>query len=93
MTPILSRYTAPPSPLHGFVTTADAEGKSPGACNALFGFNVAYKNTESMASWSGQCNVCNGQEILSTMWILTTRKDSSKDLWGANRYMCASLSN
>ena len=38
---------------------------------------------KSTASWSGQYQVCDGQEVLLTTWVLTGHTDTCRDHWSA----------
>ncbi|XP_070537288.1 uncharacterized protein [Ptychodera flava] len=50
-----------------------------------FGFTVVWSKGGSVTSWTGQCIVCNGKEILKTTWILTSAIERCEDQWQANR--------
>ncbi|XP_022103440.1 fibropellin-3-like [Acanthaster planci] len=50
-----------------------------------FGMTVVWRNGQSVSSWTGQCHLCDGEETLHTMWILTSHVDSCDDKWMANR--------
>jgi avidin family protein len=55
----------------------------------VIGFVVAYKNAKhgnshSVATWSGQLQIIDGQETITTLWLLT-RKTAPKDNWTATQ--------
>lgn len=51
--------------------------------NQAVGFVVAWDNqygsSHSVTAWSGQWQMINGQETITTMWLLTSETDASQD--------------
>eukprot|EP00057_Strongylocentrotus_purpuratus_P033534 XP_791737.3 PREDICTED: hyalin [Strongylocentrotus purpuratus] len=50
-----------------------------------FGFIVTQNNGKSTGSWSGQCHLCDGQEVLYTTWTHRLRVDTCTDTRKATR--------
>ncbi|XP_033115429.1 fibropellin-3-like isoform X2 [Anneissia japonica] len=58
---------------------------SPGGKHRTFGFTVNWNEGTSTTSWTGQCFVCDGQEVLKTTWILSSEVATCNEHWLANR--------
>jgi hypothetical protein len=58
----------------------DSEPTTP---NQAVGFVVAWENefgsSHSATAWSGQWQLINGQETITTMWLLTSETDPTQD--------------
>lgn len=52
---------------------------------STFGFIVTQNNGKSTGSWSGQCHLCDGQEVLYTTWTHRLRVDTCTDNRKATR--------
>ncbi|XP_072172586.1 uncharacterized protein [Diadema setosum] len=50
-----------------------------------FGFLVGRDNGQSTTSWSGQCQLCDGQEVLYTTWTSTRQANTCVDVKRSTR--------
>lgn len=49
-----------------------------------FGFTVVRDNGQSTTSWTGQCHLCDGEEVLYTTWINTNMVSTCQDIKKSN---------
>ena len=49
-----------------------------------FGFTVVQNNGDSTQSWTGQCHLCDGEEVLYTTWIRTDMVNLCHEMKYAN---------
>lgn len=64
-------------------TTLSGTAQFGNAANSVFSFNVLYNDGGSSCSWTGQCYMCDGVEVLETSWLLHARVDECGRLWAA----------
>lgn len=50
-----------------------------------FGFTSVRNNGQTTRSWTGQCHLCGGEEVLYTTWIETEMSNNCYDVAEANR--------
>nr|XP_054771358.1 fibropellin-3 isoform X2 [Lytechinus pictus] len=50
-----------------------------------FGFTVVRDNGQTTTSWTGQCHLCDGQEVLYTTWIESSMVNTCEDIKRANK--------
>jgi len=50
-----------------------------------FGMIVTFKDGKTTAAWSGQYHFCDGEQTLSTTWVMTSLSKTCKEDWKANR--------
>jgi Avidin family len=67
--------------IYGLYGATDSEPAVP--TNQAVGFVVVWENgygsSNSVTAWSGQWQMYDGQEIITTMWLLTSETDPSQD--------------
>ena len=59
---------------------------------ATLGFTVVQNNGGSTTSWTGQCQFCDGQEVLKTTWIKSKEVNHCWEMKYANRSVYLFLS-
>jgi len=68
-------------------TTSQLTGNLRGTVTSsgLLAFHVPWNNGTAVTSWTGQCEACDGKEVLFSTWVLTEKKRFCGDNWKANR--------
>jgi len=60
-------------------------GKAGKGKPTTFGFVVSFKDGQSTSAWSGQYHFCDGEQTLTTTWVMTTLTKTCDEEWKANR--------
>jgi len=60
-------------------------GKAGKGKPTTFGFTVSFKDGKSTAAWSGQYHFCDGEQTLSTTWVMTSLSKTCTEDWKYNR--------
>ncbi|XP_011680720.2 fibropellin-1 [Strongylocentrotus purpuratus] len=78
---ILGHYSSNIGLLTGYMAPNVMVGYADQACDfPSFGFVVTTDNGKSTSSWSGQCHLCGGEEVLYTTWTNTQRVSTCVDI-------------
>ncbi|XP_071498142.1 fibropellin-3-like [Diadema antillarum] len=83
---LLGTYTTNIQMLTGVESYSMVVGFADNTCAfPTFGFTVSSSNGESTTSWTGQCHLCDEQEVLYTTWINSNSVNTCCDISKSNR--------
>ncbi|XP_072168039.1 uncharacterized protein [Diadema setosum] len=83
---LLGTYTTNIQMLTGVQSYSMVVGFADNTCAfPTFGFTVSSNNGESTTSWTGQCHLCDEEEVLYTTWINSNSVNTCCDISKSNR--------
>lgn len=88
-TPVTGTYQSQVGDAAGVYTLSGITDQGTGDSTPNVGFSVSwvnptYGNSNSVTAWSGQLQLINGEEVLTTFWLLTQETNPANN-WSATR--------
>ena len=51
-----------------------------------FGFTIVFNYGDTTTSWTGQCEMCDGTDVLLTTWVSTEKANHCRESYFTNKY-------
>lgn len=88
-TPVTGTYMSKVGDAAGMYSLAGMTDEGTGDATPNVGFSVSwvnptYGNANSVTSWSGQLQIIDGEEVLTTFWLLTQETNPANN-WSSTR--------